>query len=154
MPGMFDPLIPQSAIRPMQQSLEGTNWSDSELEAQLRGFGSGALEGLRNLSSPAQLAAIASTFVPAMGIARAAAPVAEATGLMGQAARMAPSAARLPAQFTKAISPMSAQVGVPAEFGPLARASGEIIDGLKAAGDPWQIGRGAEQVAKYLGKLR
>ena len=52
MPGIFDPLVPHSAIDPLQQWLEKRRLDQSVGEAQLKGFGSGALEGLRGLTSP------------------------------------------------------------------------------------------------------
>lgn len=58
MPGIFDPLIPQSWIDPLQQRLDQRRLDQSPEEARLRGFGAGALEGLRGLSSPASLAGL------------------------------------------------------------------------------------------------
>ena len=66
MPGVFDPLVPQSAIDPLQELLDRRRLDQSPLEAQVRGFGAGALEGLRGLTSPASLAGM----IPGAGAAR------------------------------------------------------------------------------------
>ena len=66
MPGFYEPLIPQTAVSPLQEALERRRLDQSPLEAQLKGFGSGALEGLRSLSSPAQLLGLAGLAVPAV----------------------------------------------------------------------------------------
>lgn len=58
MPGFFDPLVPKEAIDPLQQWLEQRRLDQSPMEAQIKGFGSGALEGLRSLTSPANLASM------------------------------------------------------------------------------------------------
>lgn len=62
-----DPLLPQSAIDPAQQYLEQPKLDQSPWMARLKGFGSGALEGLRNLTKPSELAGIASLAIPGMG---------------------------------------------------------------------------------------
>lgn len=56
--GIFEPLVPQSAIEPLQRKLDQRRLDQSPEEAQLRGFGAGALEGLRGLTSPASLAGL------------------------------------------------------------------------------------------------
>ncbi len=55
MPGIFDPLVPEEALDPLQQWLQKRSRDQSPMEAQIKGFGSGALEGLRGLTSPASL---------------------------------------------------------------------------------------------------
>ncbi len=47
-----EPLVPKSAIEPMQEALDAPSLERSPMEARLRGFGAGALEGLRGLTSP------------------------------------------------------------------------------------------------------
>jgi hypothetical protein len=54
-----EPLVPQGAIKPMQDALDSPSLERSPFEAQLRGFGAGAMEGLRGLTSPLNLAAMA-----------------------------------------------------------------------------------------------
>jgi hypothetical protein len=54
------PLVPKQAIKGMQDSLEEPHLDQSPLMAGIKGFGSGTLEGLRGLTSPIQLAGIAS----------------------------------------------------------------------------------------------
>lgn len=58
-----EPLLPQGAIQPMQDRLEQPHLDQSPMMARVKGFGSGALSGLRNLTSPINLASIAGTFM-------------------------------------------------------------------------------------------
>lgn len=72
------PLVPQSAIQPAQQAMTTPRAGESPAWAQVKGFGAGALEGLRGLTSPAQLAGLAALGMgggaPTMGRAVEAAP--------------------------------------------------------------------------------
>lgn len=54
-----DPLLPKKAIQGTQDWLEQPTEGQSPLMAGIKGFGSGALEGLRNLTTPTSLASIA-----------------------------------------------------------------------------------------------
>lgn len=79
------PLVPKSAIAPAQQALEEPHLDQSPMMARLKGFGSGALEGLRGLTSPLDLAANASLVAgPGLRAARGArAGVGAIEGLTG-----------------------------------------------------------------------
>lgn len=79
MPGIFDPLLPQSAIDPLQKRLERRSIDQSPLEAQILGFGSGALEGLRGLTSPISLAGM----LPGGAVAKLASAAPKAARMMG-----------------------------------------------------------------------
>jgi hypothetical protein len=58
---MTTPLVPQSVTQPVTQKLTEPRLNQSPLMAGVKGFGAGALEGLRGLTSPANLAGIAGT---------------------------------------------------------------------------------------------
>ncbi len=60
------PLVPEAPVRAMQERMTTPTLDQSPLGARLRGFGAGALEGLRSLTSPAQLASLAA-MVPGVG---------------------------------------------------------------------------------------
>ena len=125
MPGFYEPLVPQSAINPLQEALERRRLDQSPLEAQLKGFGSGALEGLRSLSSPAQLLNIGALAVPALGATRLAPRILQ--GLQGAAS------------------------GLPAELGAGAFA-GPIVKGASSfMGKNPML---EEQLTKYLSRIR
>ena len=53
------PIIPQSAIGGLQNAITEHSLDESMLGSQLRGFGAGALEGLRGLITPGNIAAAA-----------------------------------------------------------------------------------------------
>lgn len=57
------PLVPESAIKPAQDWLDTPTPDRSPWEARLRGFGAGALEGLRGQTSPANLAGLGASFI-------------------------------------------------------------------------------------------
>lgn len=104
MPGYREPLLPRSAIQPLQESLDRRSLEQSPLEAQIKGFGAGALEGLRNLTSPKSLIDLGITFaVPEYGALRAAKAVPQAIrGLKGVAGLAAP-------KTTKAVKTLGEQ---------------------------------------------
>ena len=80
------PLIPEAPVRRAQEYLDTPTLEREPWEARLRGFGAGALEGLRGLSSPAELAGIGAMAIPGAGAAG---------GIgrgMARASRMAPEA--------------------------------------------------------------
>jgi hypothetical protein len=53
MPNWFtDPLLPQSAVQPLQDKLTEPSLTQSPWMAALKGFGAGALEGVRGMTSP------------------------------------------------------------------------------------------------------
>lgn len=81
------PLVPQSAIQPTQDALTQPRLNQSVPMAMLKGFGAGALGGLRNQTSPANLAGIASL---------AAGPAARGLAMLGKAAPAAAMAAKAP----------------------------------------------------------
>lgn len=86
MPNYFDklnqPLVPQGAIEGAQNAIDPRDSASSNVWGQrLRGFGAGALEGLRQQTTPLNLAAM----IPAGRLVKG------AQGLMG-AAREAPAA--------------------------------------------------------------
>lgn len=78
---LFEPLVPSSAIRPLQDELERRKLDQSVAEAQLKGFGSGALEGLRSLTSPAVLGGMAMDAFPIGRAIRTAPRVANLTSM-------------------------------------------------------------------------
>ena len=61
---LIEPLLPAEAIKPLQDSIDSPTGDYSPWEARLRGFGAGALEGLRQQTDPLSLAALAA---PAAG---------------------------------------------------------------------------------------
>ena len=60
MPGPLDflttPLVPEAPVRRLQERMDAPTLDRSPWEARLRGFGAGALEGLRGQTSPMALA--------------------------------------------------------------------------------------------------
>lgn len=67
MPDYNTPLIPAAPVKRLQDAIDTPTLERSPWEARVRGFGAGALDGLRNLSSPANLVSIGSLLVPGMG---------------------------------------------------------------------------------------
>jgi hypothetical protein len=61
------PLLPQSAIQGLQDSLTEPKLDQSPLMAQVKGFGAGALDGIRNLTSPGDLLALTGLASAAVG---------------------------------------------------------------------------------------
>jgi hypothetical protein len=62
MPNWFQtPLVPEAPVRRAQEYIDSPDLERSPWEARFRGFGAGALEGLRGLSSPENLAMLAAT---------------------------------------------------------------------------------------------
>lgn len=55
---LTNPLLPKSTIEPIQDAIDSPSLDRSPLEAGVRGFGAGALEGLRQFTSPLQLAGL------------------------------------------------------------------------------------------------
>ena len=74
------PLVDESTIQPAQDWMDSPTMDRSPMEARIRGFGAGALEGLRGLTTPLDLAAMASG--PALGALR---------GAMGASKAIAPT---------------------------------------------------------------
>ncbi len=81
---MQNPLVPQSAIDPYQQQLEEPQLEQSPWMARLKGFGSGALQGLRGLTSPLNLAGLAGTALGGGALMRGATALPEATGALSE----------------------------------------------------------------------
>lgn len=71
------PLVTPEAIKPLQDRLDSPSLERSPMEARIRGFGAGALEGLRGFTSPAEMAGLAALAVPGIGMMRGAGRVAE-----------------------------------------------------------------------------
>ena len=83
MPNWFTtPLVPPSVIKPAQDAIDTPTADRGPWEARLRGFGAGALEGLRQQTSPLGLAGLAASAIPAGVMGRVA----------GGAAKVAPEA--------------------------------------------------------------
>lgn len=64
---MGKPLIPQESIQGMQDSLTEPHLDQSPFMASVKGFGAGALTGLRNLSTPTNITALAGIALGAHG---------------------------------------------------------------------------------------
>lgn len=56
----MEPLLPKEAIEPVQEAIDSPTLERSPGLARIQGFGAGALEGLRNLTSPVELGGLAS----------------------------------------------------------------------------------------------
>jgi len=101
--GLSEPLIPEAPVRKLQDAIDSPSLERSPWEARLRGFGAGALEGLRQQTSPANLAALAANAIPGVGgglrgLRSAKALPAALSGLRGAApavSEVAPTAAML-----------------------------------------------------------
>ena len=52
------PIVPKSAIQPAQDMLDSPSLERSPMEARMRGFGAGALEGLRGMTTPLDVAGL------------------------------------------------------------------------------------------------
>lgn len=55
---LTEPLVPEAPVRRLQEQIDAPTLERSPWEARLRGFGAGALEGLRGLTSPLSLASM------------------------------------------------------------------------------------------------
>lgn len=103
------PLVPQSAIQPAVSSLTEPKLDQSPMMARIKGFGAGALEGLRGQTSPLNLAALATlpmgggaargAVAGAEGLARVIPEVVEAAPAVKQVMPMADDVTRLAAQL-------------------------------------------------------
>lgn len=78
------PLVPKSWVDPMANAIDAPALDRSPMEARLRGFGAGALEGLREQTSPLNLALAALPYV--RGAAYGARGAAAGAGAMKAAA--------------------------------------------------------------------
>lgn len=84
------PMVPQSAIQPAQDLLDSPSLDRSPLEASIRGFGAGALEGVRGLTTPLNMGAMAIPALRALGRGRtAAAPMGPAQPMQTLGEQMA-----------------------------------------------------------------
>jgi hypothetical protein len=91
--GATTPLVSEEAAAPYINAVDSPSLERSPVEAGIRGFGAGALEGLRGMTTPLDLAGFAAGGIGAgargirglMGAGRAA----EAVGGIGRAARAA-----------------------------------------------------------------
>lgn len=57
--GLVTPMVPKRAIQPVQDWIDSPTGDYGPVEARLRGFGAGALEGLRGFTTPVDVAAAA-----------------------------------------------------------------------------------------------
>lgn len=80
------PVVSKQAIQPMQEALDAPSLERSPMEAQLRGFGAGALEGLRGLTTPLNIGSAVMGGSLASGMGRLAGAAGEAMPALGQAA--------------------------------------------------------------------
>lgn len=64
---MQRPLVPQQAIQGLQDSLTEPHLDQSPTMARIKGFGAGALDGLRSLTTPESLMAIGGLAMGARG---------------------------------------------------------------------------------------
>lgn len=93
--------MPEATKKARMETVDpGPSLNRSPMEARLRGFGAGMQEGLSNLTSPAQLAGMASMLIPGAGLVRGAGAGLKAApgairGLAG-AAPVAEAASALP----------------------------------------------------------
>lgn len=153
------PLVDEESIRPAQDMIDpGPSMDRSPMEARMRGFGAGALEGMRGLTTPLDLAAVAmpmagraiSGLKGMMGAGRAAQaagptmdiieqnPIKQVAGSMGDVESligdMRRNMARVPQAGSK-MAPMAETLGErAAEFTP---AGGEAMYNIgKGAGQP------------------
>lgn len=85
-----EPLIPEAPVRQLQESMTTPHLDESPLWAKVKGFGAGALEGLRGQSSPVNIASNLAMLVPGAGIIGKGAQAARG----GAAVMEAPQAAR------------------------------------------------------------
>ena len=107
MPNWFTtPLMPEAPVRRLQEQIDSPDLERSPWEAQLRGFGAGALEGLRDLTSPADLIGMAALPMGGGGgLLRAARGVQQAPGALEGLLNLRPSLsatrAMMPAEFVE-----------------------------------------------------
>ena len=80
MPGFFDSMIPQEWLDPLQQQLEERSLDQSPTEARIKSFGAGALQGLRDLATPANAVGAVMGAGPISSLARFAPKVAASVG--------------------------------------------------------------------------
>ena len=55
---LTEPLVPEAPVRRLQEQIDAPTLERAPWEARARGFGAGALEGLRGLTSPLSLASM------------------------------------------------------------------------------------------------
>lgn len=114
MPGAIDfltsPLISKAAIKPTQDLIDNPAGNYGVGEARLRGFGAGALEGLRGLTSPL---AIGSALIPEVGGAMRGAEAAGGAGReLGEAYQAMADGWKAPASLARASgAPLSPKPG-------------------------------------------
>jgi hypothetical protein len=142
MPNWFtDPLLPQSAVQPIQDKLTEPSLTQSPWMAALKGFGAGALEGVRGLTSPAMIGGMLMDDVPL------AAGAAYLTRGASTAAKVAPEVAELSSVAPEAVQglkgAMSGVLGsardilnprAEAAIQRMAESSRPVMDALKKAG--------------------
>ena len=96
-----NPLVPKSAIQGTQDYLEEPQLEQSPWMARMKGFGSGALEGLRGLTSPINLAGIASMGIGG-GVGAGARMAEEAPALVSGVSRAMPAFSRITPDLVEA----------------------------------------------------
>lgn len=80
MPGFFDSIIPQEWLDPLQAQLEKRSLDQTPFDARLKGFGAGALQGLRDLVTPANAVGAVMGAGPVSSLARFAPEMATSMG--------------------------------------------------------------------------
>lgn len=114
--GLDEPLVPEQPVNDLANRIDHPSLDRSPMMARLQGFGAGALQGLRNQTSPANLAGLAANFIPG-------------GGAVAKAAKFAP----------KAIEGLEAAL-------PAGRALGELMPEFAAVGGEGAYNMGREAV--------
>jgi hypothetical protein len=139
-----EPLVPEAPVRRAQEAIDTPTVGRQPWEARLKGFGAGALEGLRGLTSPIELAGIAGLGLGGGAALRGAGEAAEMAPAVasrmseliqgGQQARTAARMAELIKNAPKAIQGLSdlSVVEPAAEVGQVAPSAGEVTDILSS----------------------
>lgn len=94
------PLVPASVTQPLTNSLTEPSLTQSPAMASLKGFGAGALEGARGLTSPANIAGTLGDDLPiAMGAGLAAKYFPKVAQALPEVAAAAPKLGEMAAEF-------------------------------------------------------
>lgn len=110
------PLLPQEAIEPVQTAMTEPHLDENPILTRVKGFGAGALEGLRGLTTPVDIASLA-IGGPEVSAARRASQ-------LGTAAESLPALGRVAAEF--------APVGEEAAYN-IGRQLPKVADPMEAA---------------------
>lgn len=107
---LTEPLVPEEPVRKLQEKMTTPVLDENPLWAQVKGFGAGALEGLRGQTSPLNIASNLAMLIPGAGVVgrggaalaeapQAAAQFGKAGGAMAGLAEAAPQALHDVAEF-------------------------------------------------------